>query len=134
MEGKLTDIFHLTWDMDPVAKGRPRVTRTGHAFTPAKTRKAEQFVKETAIDAMAHWNIPIQEGPLKVEVKVWFKQPKSNKTDWHTQRPDVDNVCKLYLDACNGVVWKDDSQIVELIVKKQWHKYGTVEMTVYTVE
>lgn len=130
----MTDIFHLTWDMDPVAKGRPRVTRTGHAFTPAKTRKAERFVKETAIDAMSHWNIPLQEGPLKVELKIWIKQPKSNKTKWHTQRADVDNYAKLYLDACNGVVWKDDSQIVELIVKKQWHRYGTVEMTVYTVE
>jgi Holliday junction resolvase RusA-like endonuclease len=30
------------------------------------------------------------------------------------RRCDVDNLQKLLLDACNGILWKDDSQIVEI--------------------
>lgn len=33
----------------PVPKGRPRFTRTGHTFTPAKTRQYEALVTARAI-------------------------------------------------------------------------------------
>ena len=31
---------------EPVGKARPRFTRTGHAYTPDKTRKYEQAVED----------------------------------------------------------------------------------------
>lgn len=36
----------------PVPKGRPRFTRTGHTFTPAKTRQYEALVTARAREAM----------------------------------------------------------------------------------
>ena len=128
------DKVSINFDMEPVAKGRPRVTRTGHAFTPAKTRKAEEHITKVAREAMSAFGVPPWQGPLKVVIRMWFKRPKSNKSKWHTQRPDADNCAKLVLDGCNGIVWGDDSQIVELTVKKLWHTYGYIEMDVYTVE
>ena len=35
-----------------------------------------------------------------------------------TKKPDCDNIAKSVLDALNGVVYYDDSQVVELVVKK----------------
>ena len=35
-------------------------------------------------------------------------------TERPTTKPDADNVAKAIADACNGVVWVDDAQVVEL--------------------
>ncbi len=32
--------------------------------------------------------------------------------------PDLDNFCKIFLDAANGVVWHDDCQVVSLLARK----------------
>lgn len=37
-----------------------------------------------------------------------------------TKKPDADNIGKIICDALNGVAFKDDSQIVELTVKKYY--------------
>jgi Holliday junction resolvase RusA-like endonuclease len=39
-----------------------------------------------------------------------------------TNKPDADNVLKAIKDGLNGIVWVDDSQVVEVRVSK---KYGT---------
>lgn len=36
----------------------------------------------------------------------------------HTQKPDLDNLEKFYLDIGNGILWPDDSKIVSLSSKK----------------
>jgi Holliday junction resolvase RusA-like endonuclease len=35
-------------------------------------------------------------------------------------KPDVDNFCKAVFDALNGVVYKDDSQIIGFFAQKAW--------------
>jgi hypothetical protein len=47
---------------DPVAKGRPRLTRKGFAYTPAATRKYEAHGRLAAQDAMGP--------PIAVPVRV----------------------------------------------------------------
>ncbi len=34
--------------------------------------------------------------------------------------PDIDNLIKTVLDACNGHVWKDDNQITEITSSKRY--------------
>lgn len=36
----------------------------------------------------------------------------------HKKRPDVDNLAKLVLDAGNGVLYEDDSQVCDLHIQK----------------
>jgi Holliday junction resolvase RusA-like endonuclease len=45
-----------------------------------------------------------------------------------TTRPDVDNFCKCGLDALNGIVWRDDSQVVELTVSKFYSSRPRLEL------
>ena len=109
-----------------VAKGRPRFTRQGHTYTPKKTKDYEKLVKLTA---MKHFKRPLTT-PLRVEITVCKTPPKSwskkKKADAiagvikPTVRPDVDNYAKSVLDGCEGVVFEDDKQIVELTVKKMY--------------
>ena len=61
-------------------------------------------------------------GPLEVWIDILGTRPK--KTKFTSPNGDVDNFVKGLLDCCNGSMWKDDSQIVELHATKAWHEPG----------
>lgn len=118
----------------PFGKERPRATRGGRMYTPAKTVAREAaFAK----DAAEHFEAPIV-GPCRVDVIAVFKPAKSwtkKKTREalgkpHTQKPDRDNVEKLVLDALNGIAYVDDAQVWEGYSRKVW---GPEEKTIVTV-
>lgn len=103
----------------PLAKERPRATRTGHVYTPKRTAQYEAKVAEA------------YEGPLfpadhTVEVCLTFSDKGTNivisaqkNPDWKASlRGDIDNYVKSILDALNGVAWADDKQITEITVRK----------------
>lgn len=109
---------------EPVAKGRPRVTRTGHAYTPERTRLYEAHIRDLWKKKSAH---RASCGlPLRVFVTAYFSVPKSVSKKRrigmegapHTKRPDADNIAKSVLDALNGLAFEDDSNIHDLRVVK----------------
>ena len=125
----------------PVGKGRPRATvRAGRArlYTPAKTEKYEARVALFAQQAMA--GRPVMAGPVALSVTALFPIPTSwpkkrqaaarAGTEQHTKRPDADNCAKAILDGLNGVVWKDDSQVVTLSIEKRYSDRPGVLVTV----
>lgn len=116
---------------EPVGKGRPRVTLAGgraHAYTPAKTAAYEQLVAVYAAAAMK--KSPLLEHPVRLRLGIYCKVPGS----WSKKRrsdalagierpakaPDIDNIVKSVADGMNGIVWIDDSQIVELVCSKHY--------------
>lgn len=108
--------------MNPVAKGRPRFTRTGRAYTPKKTREASKFMVQQLVELKSE---SIEKGvPLGVYMRFYCKRPKKlGKGDavLKLTKPDVDNYIKLVLDACNdALIWHDDSQVVEVLAQK-WY-------------
>lgn len=126
----MTNAVRFTIPGPPAAKGRPRATTIGgHArmYTPAKTMSYESLVAWTAKQAMGP-SAPIL-GPLSVFIgAVWsvpasWSKKRSEAAIYRAAKPDVDNVAKIVADACNGIVWGDDAQIVELRVSK---RYGAV--------
>ena len=125
--------FSVNIPMTPVPKGRPRFTRSGHAFTDPKTRKAELEIQIACHHA---WHYEPMECPVIVEAEFYFPKSKTNKTTHHTQRPDADNCLKLLTDAMNGIVFKDDSQIVKATASKFWAIDGEpmVSVRVYPKE
>ena len=117
--------------MEPIGKGRPRFTRTGHAFTPAKTRKTEDQIKQLVSDA---YRFEPYAGPVTASYRLVFKRPKSNKTPEHIQRPDADNCSKLVQDAMNGIVYRDDCQIVAFDVSKEWGEESFMIVDVWSLD
>lgn len=131
---------------DPVAKGRPKfrsiTTKAGHtfgsAYTPAKTRKYEAIIRETAIQ---RWNGQpvLKDIALFVLARFYRAVPSS----WSKRKqadalagvirpitkPDSDNLFKSVTDALNGVIYHDDAQIVD----QQCSKFYAVEPRVEIV-
>ena len=86
-------------------------------YTPTKTREWEHLIKLVAQGKVK----TLMTGPLEIDVSFFLPRPKSlpKKIAYHTKRPDLDNLLKSVLDALNGVVFKDDSQVVAI----QAYKY-----------
>lgn len=49
-------------------------------------------------------------------------------------KPDADNLAKAALDACNGIIWRDDALICSLLVKKRYAAYPCLEIKVVPEE
>jgi Holliday junction resolvase RusA-like endonuclease len=118
-------------------KQRPRATRQGRVYTPAQTVTAEAFVRACAVQQVGQPCIigPVSLGML-IEVAVPQSWPKKKQaaalggTVSPTGKPDLDNSLKLCCDALNGVMWLDDSQVVEAIVRK---RYGEKPQTTLSI-
>lgn len=117
----------------PVAQGRPKACiRGGHAavYDPAKSRSwkgmAQVHMQQAASEIVAPWRTPVYAAglPLRVTIEAVWPQPIGAPKREHglrrmrTSKPDADNVGKAVLDAGNGVLWADDSQVAVLVVLK----------------
>lgn len=113
----------------PRGKGRPRATTRGgfaRLYTDAKTRSYETSIRQIAEATMAG-RAPLQ-GPLSVSLRIRLSPPASMSKRERQRilageqpylgRIDCDNAAKSALDACNGVCFGDDVQIVRLFVTK----------------
>jgi Holliday junction resolvase RusA-like endonuclease len=47
-----------------------------------------------------------------------------------TKKPDIDNIAKSHLDAMNGIVYKDDVQVIFISVKKIYSSITGVDILV----
>jgi len=115
----------------PVAKGRPKFARRGKfvtTYSPAKTVNYESLVAHSASVAMAGRSL-IQ-GAVSVELDIrlqipesWSKKKQKMAIDGliaATKRSDIDNITKGIFDGMNGVVWRDDGQVVEASQRKRY--------------
>lgn len=123
------DVITIELMGEPRGKGRPRFVRaTGHAYTPAETRKYEDALRYAAGEAMA--GRPPLDGPVDLKVNVHLPVPQSWSGKrrrealagviWPTKRPDSDNYLKAAEDALNMIVFRDDSQVVHIEVEKRY--------------
>ncbi len=87
----------------------------------ARTRPWASLVKAAALDALnGSVSIPLALGPVSLSVAFYMPKPKSlpKRVTCCTKKPDVDKLCRLILDSLTGVIWQDDSQVVELRARK----------------
>lgn len=97
-------------------------------FAPANTVAYEGLIAHAASIAMA--GRPLIEGPVRVALYIDCQVPASWSQKKQraalagdvmpTGKPDSDNVIKAVYDGCNGVVWKDDSQVVDGAQRKRY--------------
>ena len=50
------------------------------------------------------------------------------------KKPDIDNIAKAVLDALNSVAYRDDTQIVELQIRKQYSEKPRLEICMEELE
>jgi len=137
----MTFQLFFTVEGTPVGKGRPKFARRGNfvtAYTPTKTRTYESLIAEAARKAMGS-SEPL-ETPVAAYIYIVVPVPQSypkkrrdaclNGLERPTKKPDIDNIVKAFLDSMNGIVYKDDTQVVNLHSTKNYGTVGLVEVMV----
>ena len=126
-------IFNIT----PQAQARPRATRMGRGIRLYDPKKTSDFKKELRAMAQGLDVEPLQDA---LSVEIWFyravqksisKKEHVRRTTGHvrpTVKSDIDNYTKSTLDGLNGILWRDDAQIVDLNTHKYYSENPRIEI------
>lgn len=133
------EMIHIVVYGAPQGKGRPRMSKFGGVYTPAKTAAYESVVRFAAGQGMIGHSL--FENPVGVKIRACFAVPESYTKKkkalaeqgrlFPAKKPDIDNIQKAVLDGCNKVVWKDDALIVKIEMTKEYSDKPRVEIDVY---
>jgi Holliday junction resolvase RusA-like endonuclease len=132
----------ISTDTAPVPLKRHRFTRFGsRMYDPSSGDKKKwiRLVREKC-------KFKLYTHALRIECVFTFKRPKShyrtgkfrhlikeNAPKDKISKPDIDNLCKFYLDAMNNVIFTDDSQIVQIHASKKYGERNNVSIRLFTV-
>jgi Holliday junction resolvase RusA-like endonuclease len=133
--------IHFQVEGDPKGKGRPRFSRVGNftkVYTDKQTLTYEAMIATFAKQAMG--GTELLKTPVSVFLYVRLPVPQSyskkrrdaclNGLEKPCKKPDIDNIAKTYLDAMNGVIFVDDTQVIDLHVKKLYSVVAGVDVMV----
>jgi Holliday junction resolvase RusA-like endonuclease len=122
----------------PQPQMRPKFARiNGHvtAYDPAKCKNYKQDIKMQVLSK----NHCMMEGPLTMVIEFHMMRPKAhygkkglkdNAPVWHQSTPDLDNMIKAVKDSLKGIVWKDDSQVCNLMAQKKYAEVPGILITI----
>ena len=137
--------IHFQVEGDPKGKGRPRFSRAGkftRVYTDKQTLDYEAVIKFFAAEAMG--STDLLETPVSVFLYIRHAVPQSyskkrteaclSGLEQPCKKPDIDNIVKTFLDGMNGAIFKDDTQVVDLHVKKVYSAVPGVDVMVMEVK
>ena len=114
------------------------------AILTEDNKRNKPWRQEVAAAALASYDGPLLVGPVRLTVRYCYPRPKSHygtgrnahslKDSAPTHKttiPDLSKLTRSIEDAMSGVIYNDDSQIVERHDSKHW---GVRFETVITVE
>lgn len=116
----------------PAPKGNKTAYRSGDRIvlvegkSPAGRQRVASWREAVASQARIVCadmpGIPFADGPLRVTFAFRLPRPKSKakKIVLPTTKPDADKLARLAGDELNGIVWRDDSQVCELLITKTY--------------
>ena len=96
---------------EPLPQPRPRFGRNGGIYFPETFQAYKEKVKLAAVQAMK--NKPPMTGELLARLKFFRKYKRASR-----RFGDCDNLSKAVMDALNGIVYDDDSQIIKITTEK----------------
>lgn len=118
----------------PVAQGRPRAFKTPsgqvRVFDPAQSRDWKRTVLAQVLPLRPA--VPLDE-PLGLSLTFYLPRPKSapKRVTLPTTRPDTSNMLKAVEDALLGVIFRDDSLLVDIIARKRYDPAPGVQILVW---
>ncbi len=141
----MTDLIQFTVHGDPKPQPRPRAFAINGTVRVYDPHTAEGWKSAIADAARPHCPREPMRGPVKVRMAFTFKRPKihfrqgkhadllrDDAPDWHTKKPDADNLAKAVLDAMTLLgFWKDDSQVAWMVVQKHYGAMGGVHVAIW---
>lgn len=100
------------------AQEKGHSTKTGNVYLKPAAKAARQKL----MDNLAGF-IPDEplEGPIMLEVAWLFYDETKAEYQWHTNKPDTDNLVKDLKDCMTKLgFWKDDKQVCVEHTEKRW--------------
>lgn len=136
--------YQITINEKAIGKARPRFNMyQKRTYTPQKTKKYEEMIKNVFQQKYGRNFNPL-ENEVYIKIDVEYAPPKSlskkkrqvliDRKVGYTHKPDCDNIAKAILDALNGVVWKDDKQVVGLLVMKCYGEEDKINIEIREVD
>lgn len=110
-----------------------------------KAKGWKNVVAATARGAMLQSRRSLIEGPVRVEMVFRRSRPGAHvkkdgtltlegvRHEFPATKPDVLKLARAVEDACTGIVWRDDAQIVSEVLWKRYAAVGDVEGVTVTV-
>lgn len=144
MTDRSKEVFFVI-EGDPRGKERPRTTFKGgtRTYTPQMTVIYENLVKLMYREACGAFKFG-DDDPIDLRIFAYYSIPKSASKKKRelmlagkirpTKKPDVDNIEKIVADALNQFAYKDDSQIVDTMVRKFYDEKPRVEVMIRVAE
>lgn len=128
-----TKLFEGSFPVAPVPWQRATPV-PGRMITAHETRVYEGQIKFLAKTMMGPR--PPLDQPLKATLQFFLHRPhRYRNRPLCDVKPDLDNLEKSFLDACNKVIWIDDCRIVDMRKTKKWAVAdGWVHLALFTVE
>lgn len=99
----------------------------------------KDWMSQVAEAARKAYNGPLLDGPIRLELSFKRPRPKGHygrhgvrlsAPAYPTTRPDTVKLTRAVEDALTGVLWRDDSQVVEHLLFKAWGEFYGVYVTV----
>lgn len=116
---------------NPRGQGRPRACKKDKHAAVYEAKEDTVYKENLAAQIVAQRPHFIGAGiPVEIEAHFYLSRPQAHygakglKSRYENARPlgkpDVDNLGKACMDALNGIVWHDDSQIVRVVTEKHY--------------
>lgn len=146
---------------DPIAffvPGRPATAGSKHGFA---VKKGGQYTGKVAMVndnkrytewrglvkhiASQAYRGPLLDGPVFLKARFTLQRPqthyyhtkarngqvKDDAPHWVTSKPDSSKIIRALEDSLTGVVWKDDSRVVRLVVEKVYGEKPGTDVEIY---
>lgn len=119
----------------PIPQGSKNAFKTGNRVVLVEASKGLKpwrsvVALSAKLEMLNQENVELIEGAVRVDLIFNFIPGKTVKRKWMTTKPDADKLTRAIFDALTGVVWKDDSQVVEFKVRKVYALMDSVQVTV----
>lgn len=112
----------ITIFLDPLPQSRPRFSG-GRCYEEKRLKEYKEVLKWCFMVKME--GKPPTPAPVAVTIK-FFRQYSATSR----RAGDIDNLTKAVLDACTGVLWLDDSQVVGLTAAKFTSHFPRLELEI----
>jgi len=127
----------------PAGSKTAGVTKGGKVFVRDSARKGTPWRRQVAQAAGEAMNgAGLLDGALSLTVRFYVPRQKSHygarglrpsAPDYPTTRPDITKLLRAVEDACTGIVWRDDAQVVAQHAIKGYGEPACAEVEVHTL-
>ncbi len=114
---------------------------------PGVTKEGKPYLRDVKPKALADWRNaiavaasdvmatdPLLDDAVRVRAEFILPRGKSVKRRHPAVRPDLDKLTRALLDACTGVVYRDDALVVYLSISKAYGDAPGVHVTIEEVK